>query len=65
MDLYIIKTKHWDDSLTNHIAVLHAALIWKPLWIHEGRVPLQACLRETSLYMSVIFLGHNGPLCGD
>lgn len=44
VDLYIIKTKHWDDSLTNHIATLHAALIWKPLWIHEGRVPLQACL---------------------
>lgn len=42
--------KHWDDSLTNRLAMLLAALICKPLWIHMGS------LREMSLFVSVLGL---------
>lgn len=30
------------NHLMSHIAMLNAALLRKPLWIHEGRVSMQA-----------------------
>lgn len=39
----------------NQIAMLHAALLRKPLWIREGRDVTVSVTTETSLHMFGIF----------
>lgn len=46
------------NHLMSHITMLHASLLRKPLWIHEGRgVTVSITMEKKCLYMLSVFLG--------